>query len=564
MTMLKPLLKWLPSLILIPLSIAGLYVSFINEKDPYWKQLDILLIKDYKTLANSRDSIEKMFNSFHNSDIKMSDSLLTSLIAKPFMPTMEVAKMKEYLNIFKDKRSCMFSAVTGSGNTTLVDRIANIIATKPENKKVILCAPQFDLEYNKKYIGRIENGRLEKGELLQFWDKCQQHPEEKFVCVLDNIDKMNPETVFGPELWQHLDDSKAKTILGGDTISVPSNFYLISIVQSGVGQKIELTNEHYRRLGGMVLLPIHPNELILFLRGKRLDVEKDLKIKRKTFAENPQLAQLKDDIQKLEEQLNALIDTPHIKKMVYFFAKSNEMIESKYSYGHQLGQWSDIRKFFLQKDFENIRKIFISHVNAYRPAKELKATDFTDILYAINNDGSIPDTSPIWKATNKLTELGLASELSVAGIFALISGVFGWFYFRKRHRYIKDFTERIYILMGEYENNDKPYDDILKSINLMKREFDALVLDQKVNYNEAAFFYGFIEDKTRYIEIAREINESFLKLMDAFLDDNILTDTEYSKLNQFLESIRYRISNYQYLFYKEEIDKAYQQYGIAK
>jgi hypothetical protein len=273
--------------------------------------------------------------------------------------------------------------------------------------------------------------------------------------------------------------------------------------------------------------------------------------------------ELKDDIQKLEEQLIALEDTIHIKKMIYFFAKSNEMIVSQYSYGHQLGQWSDIRKYFLPKDFDKLSKIFVSHVNAYRPTKELKFSDFDDILYSVHHEGSLPNTSPFWRTTNTLTDLGLASELGVAGIFAIVSGIFGWFYFRKRHRYIKEFTEHVYLLMHEYENNQKSSDDILKEVNLMKREFDTLVLDQKVNYNEASFFYGFLEDKTRYIEIAREINESFLKLMDAFLDDNILTDTEYSKLNQFLNSIRFRISNYHYLFYKEEIEKAYKKYGVA-
>ena len=77
----------------------------------------------------------------------------------------------------------------------------------------------------------------------------------------------------------------------------------------------------------------------------------------------------------MEEQLNALKDTVNVKKMVYFFAKSNEMIVSKYSYGHQIGQWSDIRKNFLPKDFDNIKKIFINNVNAYRPTNELKNND---------------------------------------------------------------------------------------------------------------------------------------------------------------------------------------------
>jgi hypothetical protein len=160
-----------------------------------------------------------------------------------------------------------------------------------------------------------------------------------------------------------------------------------------------------------------------------------------------------------------------------------------------------------------------------------------------------------------LADLGFASELGVAGSFALISGIFGWFYYRKRHVYIKDFTQQVYDLMDQFEKRALNYDEIVAHINKLKREFDDLVLEQKVNYNEAAFFYGFLEDKTRFIEIARETNESFLKLMDAFLEDRVLTDTEYNKLIQFLEGIRHRISSLQYMSYKDEIERVHQQFG---
>ena len=96
---------------------------------------------------------------------------------------------------------------------------------------------------------------------------------------------------------------------------------------------------------------------------------------------------------------------------------------------------------------------------------------------------------------------------------------------------------------------------------LFTRDFDGLVLEQKVNYNEAAFFYGFLEDKTKLVQMAREVNEVFLKLMDVFLDDSVLTESEHDKLNQFLESIRYKISTPQYYEYKNQIQKAYEKYG---
>jgi hypothetical protein len=547
--------------LLIPLSIALLFWGFKNEKDPLWSELDSRLTKDFITLNDATDSLQSLYNQFHGT-IATDDFLALKLISKPFMPTMELSKLQEYFMLFNEQRHhATFAAVTGSGNTTLVDRIANLIASNPENKMVILCAPQFDLEFNKKYIGYFQEDKFMKGELLKFWDKCLKNPKEKYVCMIDNIDKINPETFFGPNIWQKLDDPKMKVALGTDTIVMPPNFYMLSITQTGVGQKIELTNEHLKRLGGMLRLPIHPNELILGFRDKKKELQKDIFKKQSQIKETPQSEALLKDLGKLTAQLSALNDTPHLKKIVYFFIKSNEMIVKNYSYGHQIGQWSDIRKNFMAKDFGLIKDIFMNHVNAYRPEKELKKEDFEDILYSIDNDGSIPNSSPIWRSTAKLTELGFASELGVAGIFALISGIFGWFYLRRRKEYIRDFTERIYVLMDDFEKQRKGYDEMVAELTHIKKEFDELVLTQKINYNEAAFFYSFINDKTHVIEIAREINGSFLKLVDVFLEDNHLSVGEYAKLKQFLESIRYRITTPQYLQYKEDIELIYSKYG---
>ena len=546
-------------LLLIPLSIGVLFAGFKNEKDPYWLELDILLKKDFLSLDKSVDSIRILHDRFHGTKSFPNDSLAYKKVATPFLPTMEFEKLNEFYSIFLNQKSVIFSAVTSSGNTTLVDRIANLIATKAENKMVVLCAPQFDLEYNKKYIGHFEGETFIKGNLLKFWDKCRQFPNEKFVCVIDNVDKINPETFFGPEIWQKLDDpAKMKVVFGKDTVSMPPNYYQICITQTGVGQKIELTNEQYKRLGGIIQLPIHPNEMIMYLRDKKIEVKKNLA---KLKATPPQSEKEKTDFNLLTEQEKALNDSLNVKKMVYFFKETNEMLVDKYSYGHQLGQWSEIRKYFLPKDFEKIENTFITHVNAFRPDKELKKSDFDDVLYAIKHDGSVPNTSPIWIWGGKLAALGFASELGVAGIFALISGIIGWFYFKKRQTYIKDFTEKIYVLMAEYDSQQCDYDQIVAEINQTKRDFDALVLSQKVDYSEAAFFYGFIQDKTQHISMAREINESFLKLINVFLDDGFLSDSEYQKLNQFLESIKFRISTPQYLGYKEEIERLHQEFG---
>ncbi len=558
----KPLLL----IFLGPLSIWLLFVGFRNEKDPLWAETTQLLRQNPLMLDKATDSLRLLYNAFHAQKLPEGDLLPIRRISEPYVPTMTYEKFRYYFNKITEQKYAIVAGVTGSGNSTLVDRLANLMSDSG-NKIQILCAPQFDLELNKRYIGHFENNAFQKGELLKFWDNCRAQPAEKFVCVIDNFDKINPETLFGPELWQRLDDPKFVVAFGKDTIpKIPDNFYLLCITHAGVGQKIEMNNEHFKRFGGQIILPPAAEELVMSLKSKRIDVEKDLpkkKIALETAEKGtPQYNDLKKELAKLEAQSAALNDTVNLQRFVYFFEKANDVIAEKYGSSYELGQWSDARKQFQAKDFEALQTLFLNHVNALKPPSEMRQRDFEALIYATKNNGSIANSSPIRKTVNTLAAMGFASELGVAGTFAIISGIAGWLYFRKRHRFIREFTKKIYDLMDDFAARRRGYDEIVSNLNVIKRDFDNLVLEQKVNYNEAAFFYGFLEDKTKLVQMAREVNEVFLKLMDVFLDDNILTETEHEKLNQFLESIRYKISTPQYYEYKNQIEKAYKQFGL--
>ena len=557
--------KYLLLAVLGPLSIWLLYVGFRNEKDPVWAESADLLRKNPLTLEKAGDSLQLLYNAFHAQKLPEGDPLPLQRVSEPYVPTMTYDKFRRYFNQVTEQKFAIIAGVTGSGNSTLVDRMANLMADKG-NKIQILCAPQFDLELNKRYIGNFENGQFKKGELLKFWDNCKARPAEKFVCVIDNFDKINPETLFGPELWQRLDDPKFTVAFGKDTIQIPDNFYLLCITHAGVGQKIEMNNEHFKRFGGQILLAPTTEELALGLKVKQKDVEKD-RAKKKIALEitekgTPQYKDLTNALAKTEAQLAALNDSTNLHRFVYFFEKANAIITEKYGSSYQLGQWSDVRKQFQAKDFNTLQTIFLNHVNSLKPPTEMREADFAALNYSIKKEGSIVNSSPIRRTVNTLAAMGFASELGVAGSFALISGIAGWWYFRRRHRFIKSFTKEIYDLMDDFAVKRRSYDQIVSDLNKIKRDFDNLVLEQKVNYNEAAFFYGFLEDKTKLVQMAREVNEVFLKLMDVFLDDNILTESENDKLNQFLESIRYKISTPQYYEYKNQIQKAYEKYGL--
>ena len=90
-------------------------------------------------------------------------------------------------------------------------------------------------------------------------------------------------------------------------------------------------------------------------------------------------------------------------------------------------------------------------------------------------------------------------------------------------------------------------------------QFELMLL-REINYTEAIFFYNFIEDRFKRIELVRSVDENFMTLVDTFLEDDHLEEKEYNRLEQFLKNIKHKITKDDYLRYKEKIDNLYQKY----
>lgn len=539
--------------------VAGKWL-FSNERDPYWFGLADALQKNYASLERSNDSLQALYQQIHPNDhaIQQDDSLAIKIISKPYLPTMTFQKFKKNVLLFQKRKMSLVAGVTGSGNSAAVSRVAAFLASGQDSGALltVMCAPQFDLKLHEEYIGHLENGTFRKGKLLQLWEDARKNPSKNYVCLIDNFDKINPETFFGPQIWEKLSDPKFVVIYGKDTVEIPKNFYLLGITHAGAGAHIEFSDEHFKRLGGQIMLEISPEELILELRNRLKRFKKDLQ---KALA-----TQDSNIVKQLTPQIAALSDTQNVKKVIYFFQKTNELVAKRYGESFQIGQWSDIRKKYMPQDFEDIPKMFLSHVNGLRPSVPLRESDFDPILYTIKTDGYIKNSSPFFHFFDWLREFGFLNEFGVASVFAALTGIFGWLLFSRRHEFIRNSMERIMKLTDEYNAQHKTYDEIVTEISQLRRQFDEKVLLKKINYTEASFFYSALEDKVRSIEVAQEVNHSFLKLVDVFLEDEILTSSEYLKLNQFLESIRSRISESQFLRYKLEIQSMYQKYGQEK
>ena len=523
-----------------------------DEQDPLWTQLDLELVNDYQTLDQAIIPLDSLYLSFHQPETEIADSLAFNILATPFLPTMEFRKFRFYVDLLKEHNFLLISGVSGAGTTTLTNRLAHFLASRPENLMEIYCAPQFDLEYHKRYIGEQVGKTFQKGELLQFFELCESRPAEKFVLLIDNLDKINPETFFGPLLWNKLDDPSFDLRYNEIPVEIPENFYLLSVTHAGASSKIELNNEHFRRLGNRTYLAPDRTELIIYLRNQLAEKREAL--------QNDNLSAEEKVV--LQQQIAALENKNQLKKFVYTFEKINEYIRLNYSNNHRLGQWSGLRRFYLPEDMPRLFEGFIEHVNALKPDQVLRPRDLAHVNYALEHEGLMKGSNFIARKIKALEEKGFLTEFIVGFTFLLISGLFSFFLFRKRQRYIKSYTDQVYKLLEQFENNELSYEEISKTFTNLKTEVDQLIIRKKINYSEASFFYTFIENKVKKIELAKEVNRNFRALVDSYMEDDILTKKEYEKLKSFLAKIKKKISMEDYIKFSDEVEALYSPYGV--
>jgi hypothetical protein len=289
--------------------VAGLALLWLGQKnrpDPLWRETARLIREQPVLLYEQPDSLQRLFCSIHGVPYRPGDSSAWRFVAYPHLSTIEWAAFSDLAHTAVNQRFIVVAGVTGAGATKYSKHLGRLLAGRPERLLEVDCAPLFDLEYHKKYIGYEEGKRFYPGVLVDFWDRCRREPRARFVVVVDNFDKINPETFFGPALWEALGSRRDSVRLGNRTLTIPENFHLISVVHRGPGALTQFNQEHYKRLGRQYVLEPNLRELRRWLG----DQKQAFLVQKTRSAED-------------DQYLAALQDTAQLHRYLYFFAKTN-------------------------------------------------------------------------------------------------------------------------------------------------------------------------------------------------------------------------------------------------
>ncbi len=503
-----------------------------NQPDPVWLEAGALVREPVQLLQDVPDSLQQLYCSWHQLPYRPGDRTALNLVSAPSLSTIEWTAFRELCREAGKKQNLVVSGVTGVGATKQTKHLARLLTGRPENVLLIECAPQFDLEYHKKYIGQEVDGAFEPGELLRFWERCAAAPNQHFVVIIDNFDKINPETFFGPALWEALSSAGDQAEIGGKMVRPPANCQIFSVTHLGPGSLVEFNGEHFKRLGRQFILEPNPRELLEYQRRKWTG-----------SADRARAA--------------AVADTAAMQQYLFYFLKTNALLRERFGEGYLLGQGSNIRDFLLPGERTEFKAAFINHLNALHHTAQLEERAFRPLDYTVRTQGLEPQSSFFARQVQYLEDTGYFVEITMVATTALLTFLAGWWVFRRREQLIRLYGERVQQLYQGFEKQAISAEAAARRLEEIKNEVDNLVMRRRLNYTEGLYFLAFVEDKVKRIEFARNVSQTFLELFNTFMEDDVLTENEYNKLRQFLQSIRHKIPEETYEQFRDKVERTY-------
>jgi hypothetical protein len=175
----------------------------------------------------------------------------------------------------------------------------------------------------------------------------------------------------------------------------------------------------------------------------------------------------------------------------------------------------------------------------------------------VTNNGIEPHTNFFERQIKILADTGYLVEITMVATTALLTTLIGYWIFRRREKMIRKFGKEAQQIYDDFEDEKISAEEAARRLEQIKSEVNDLVLKRSLNYTEGLYFMGFVDDKVRRIDFSRNVSENFLELFNAFMEDDVLTENEYQKLCQFLESMRNKIPVETYHTFIEKVEWAY-------
>lgn len=147
-------------------------------------------------------------------------------------------KYDRLISVLKRKKNIILQGAPGVGKTFAAERLAYSMLGKKDTSHVSLIQFHQNYSYEDFIMGYrpTENGFvLTPGVFYEFCQKAQQHPEEDYFFLIDEINRGNLSKIFGELLMLIENSYRGKPVTlsaNGESFTVPEKLYVIGMMNT--------------------------------------------------------------------------------------------------------------------------------------------------------------------------------------------------------------------------------------------------------------------------------------------------------------------------------------------
>lgn len=184
--------------------------------------------------------------------------------------------LKKTLALWRSRKNIILQGPPGTGKTFLAQRLAWLLMGEKDNSRYHLVQfhPSYSYEDFIEGYRPLENGtfQLRAGHFLKFCRRAEANPNEKFVFVIDEINRGNLSKVFGEVMMGIEVDKRGHKIqlqYSPETaFSIPENIYLIGTMNTADRSLALVDYALRRRFAFIHIRPVFDGMLEKFLTQK--------------------------------------------------------------------------------------------------------------------------------------------------------------------------------------------------------------------------------------------------------------------------------------------------------
>lgn len=146
--------------------------------------------------------------------------------------------LREVVDLIEDKRQVIFYGPPGTGKTYVALQLAKLLAESPQRVRLVQFHPAYTYEdfvegYRPAPIGGNPGFKLAEGPIRAMAREASASPDERFVLVIDELNRGNPAKVFG-ELYFLLEyrEHAVRLQYSESDFILPKNLLIIGTMNS--------------------------------------------------------------------------------------------------------------------------------------------------------------------------------------------------------------------------------------------------------------------------------------------------------------------------------------------